>query len=65
MKVKAFFLGILGCVTMSAQQTITPEVLTALEGSVQPKSAERALRNAIQSTTINKMTLMQNNPQAN
>ena len=47
-----------------AQQAITPEVLKQLENQAEATPAERALRNAIQSSTISKMTLQQNNPQA-
>ncbi len=47
-----------------AQQAITPEVLKQLEAQAEATPAERALRNAIQTNTISKMTLLQNNPQA-
>ena len=64
MKGKAFIISLLCCGTMVAQQSITPEVLKQLETNGQPTAAERALRTAIQSGTINKMTLRQNNPKA-
>ena len=57
-------ISLLCCGTLSAQQTITPEVLNQLEKQSESSSAERALRNAIQSVSINKMTLVPGNPQA-
>lgn len=65
MKEIACFLAILCCSCMQAQQAITPAVLKKLETQAEITPAERALRTAIQTNTINKMTLMQNNPQAN
>ena len=47
-----------------AQQTITPEVLSQLESTTNVTGAERALQNAIQSNSINKMALVGNNQQA-
>ena len=63
MKGKTFLFGLLCCNFAFAQQAITPEVLKQLESQTEATPAERALRNAIQSNSINKMTLLQNNPQ--
>ncbi|MBO4611733.1 MAG: C1 family peptidase [Bacteroidaceae bacterium] len=64
MKGKTFIFGLFCCSFAMAQQAITPEVLKQLENQAEATPAERALRNAIQSSTISKMTLQQNNPQA-
>lgn len=63
-KLRFLSLGLMCCGMIHAQQAITPEVLKQLETQAEATPAERALRTAIQSNTINKMTLMQNNPQA-
>ncbi|MBP1531167.1 MAG: C1 family peptidase [Bacteroidaceae bacterium] len=64
MKTKAFFLSLLCCASAAAQQTLTPEVLRQLEGQQEATAAERALRNAVQSNSINKMALATGNQQA-
>ena len=64
MKAKTFILSLLCCVAATAQQAITPNVLQQLEGATNLKGAERALQNAIQSNSINKMALVPGNPQA-
>ena len=64
MKAKLFLASLLCSTFALGQQTITPEVLSQLENQSETTSAERALRNAIQSNTINKMALVPNNPQA-
>ena len=64
MKTKAFFLSLLCCASAVAQQTLTPEVLRQLEGQQEATAAERALRNAVQSNSINKMALATGNQQA-
>ncbi|MBQ8050164.1 MAG: C1 family peptidase [Bacteroidaceae bacterium] len=61
---KLLFLAIFCCASAVAQQTITPEVLTQLEQTATPTGAERALQNAIQSNSINKMALVPGNQQA-
>ena len=58
------FLGIFCYASAMAQQTITPEVLSQLESTTSVTGAERALQNAIQSNSINKMALVGNNQQA-
>ena len=55
MKVRLFLTVMLFCATANAQQAITPEVLSQLEKGGDTTPAERALRNAIQSNSINKM----------
>ena len=64
MKVKVLFLSLFCCGTMMAQQSITPDVLKQLESQAEATPAERALRNAVQSGSINKLTQLPNNPQA-
>ena len=64
MKVKVLFLSLVCCGTMMAQQSITPEILKQLESQAEVTPAERALRNAVQSGSINKITQLANNPQA-
>lgn len=64
MKVRLFIAATLFCGFATAQQAITPEVLSELEKSSNTTPAERALRNAIQSNAINKMALVGNNQQA-
>ncbi len=64
MKIKAFFLSLFCCASATAQQTLTPEVLRQLEGQQEATAAERALRNAVQSNSINKMALATGNRQA-
>lgn len=64
MKTKAFFLSLFCCASATAQQTLTPEVLRQLEGQQEATAAERALRNAVQSNSINKMALATGNRQA-
>ena len=61
---KLLFLGIFCYASAMAQQTITPEVLSQLESTTSVTGAERALQNAIQSNSINKMALVGNNQQA-
>ncbi len=63
MKTKAFFLSLFCCASATAQQTLTPEVLRQLEGQQEATAAERALRNAVQSNSINKMALATGNRQ--
>ena len=64
MKVRVLFLSLVCCGTMMAQQSITPEILKQLESQAEATPAERALRNAVQSGSINKITQLPNNPQA-
>lgn len=47
-----------------AQQNITSDVLSTLEKSNQPTAADRAIANAMQANGINKMALVNNNPNA-
>ena len=47
-----------------AQQALTPEVLKQLSSQGEATPAERALRNAIQSGSINKLSAVPNNPKA-
>ena len=64
MKVRLFIASFFVCVSANSQQAITPEVLSQLEKTGDATPAERALRNAIQSNSINKMALVGNNQQA-
>ncbi|MBQ8968275.1 MAG: C1 family peptidase [Bacteroidaceae bacterium] len=64
MKGKVVIAALLCCGMMQAQEAITPEVLAKLESTGSMTGTERALQNAIQSNSINKMALVQNNQQA-
>ena len=52
------------CNVATAQEAITSQVLSELEGKAALTGAERALQNAIQSNSINKMALTGNNRNA-
>ena len=64
MKRTALFLAIATCFSASAQESLTPAVLSNLEKSVNVSGAEKAIQNAIQSNAINKIALNGNNRQA-
>ena len=64
MKVKTIITAMLCCGMMQAQENITPEVLAQLQHTGSVTGAERALQNAIQSNSINKMALVGINQQA-
>ena len=60
-----FFMAALFCCNVAtAQEAITSQVLSELEGKAALTGAERALQNAIQSNSINKMALTGNNRNA-
>ena len=64
MKRTALLLAIATCFSASAQESLTPAVLSNLEKSVNVSGAEKAIQNAIQSNAINKIALNGNNRQA-
>ena len=64
MKRTALLLVIATCFSASAQESLTPAVLSNLEKSVNVSGAEKAIQNAIQSNAINKIALNGNNRQA-
>ena len=64
MKGKVLVAALLCCGMMQAQEALTPEVLAKLQSTANVTGAERALQNAIQSNSINKMALVGNNQQA-
>ena len=53
-----------GCGICQAQTNITPKVLQTLEDSYKPTAADKALRNAISSVSLQKMAVNQENTQA-
>ena len=61
---KLFIATLFCCGTAVAQQAVTPQVLSELESGTNITGAERALQNAIQSNSINKMALTGNNRNA-
>lgn len=61
---KLFIATLFCCGTAVAQQAVTPQVLSELESGMNITGAERALQNAIQSNSINKMALTGNNRNA-
>lgn len=61
---KLFIATLFCCGTAVAQQAVTPQVLLELESGTNITGAERALQNAIQSNSINKMALTGNNRNA-
>lgn len=61
---KLFIATFFCCGTAVAQQAVTPQVLSELESGMNITGAERALQNAIQSNSINKMALTGNNRNA-
>ena len=63
MKVKILFATLLLGATMQAQTSLTPEVLQQLQKQTEATPAERALKNALQSGSINKIALVPNHPQ--
>ena len=66
MKGKIVFFTLMCCNAMTAQQAITPEVLSQLENSSKQITEEtRALQNIVRNNSINKMALVSNNPKAN
>ncbi len=60
-----FFAALFSCTTMQAQEAITEDVLSQLQQSTSLSASERALQNAIQTNSINKMALVPGNPHAN
>ena len=63
MKKLLFALALLSAATVAAQTSITPEVLGQLQNAYSGSPAEKALRNAINNNSIQKMAVNQENMQ--
>lgn len=60
-KLYIYFALSLSCVSLCAQQALTPDVLKTLAGSYEKNAANKALRNAIGANSLRKLALNQEN----